>query len=57
MTTTIAPTRRIAVREGLLTEPLTDLQQEALKKFRRPTAEEYEAKAGHAGQSDVQLPG
>jgi F-type H+-transporting ATPase subunit alpha len=38
-------------------EPLTDLQQEALKKFRRPTADEYEAKAGHAGQSDVQLPG
>jgi len=27
MTTTIAATRRIAVREGLLTEPLTDLQQ------------------------------
>ena len=27
MTTTIASTRRIAVREGLLTDPLTDLQQ------------------------------
>ncbi len=38
-------------------EPLIGEQQEALKKFRRPTPEEYEAKAGHAGQSDVQLPG
>jgi len=38
-------------------EPLADEQQEALKKFRRPTTEEFERKAGHAGESPVQLPG
>jgi len=40
-----------------LADPLSDEQQEALKKFRRPTPEEFEAKAGPAGTSDVQLPG
>jgi F-type H+-transporting ATPase subunit alpha len=38
-------------------EPLTEEEQEALKRFRRPSPEEFEAKAGHAGKSDVQLPG
>ena len=37
--------------------PLTEEQQEALKKFRRPTPEEVREKAGPAGQSEVQLPG
>jgi len=32
-------------------EPLTEEEQEALKKFRRPTAEEFEKKAGPAGQA------
>jgi len=32
-------------------EPLTDEEQEALKKFRRPTPEEFEKKAGPAGQA------
>src|SRR6266511_2017637 len=38
-------------------KPLTGEEQEALKKFRRPTPEEFEKKAGHAGASEVQLPG
>ncbi len=38
-------------------QPLTDEEQEALKRFRRPTPEEFEKKAGHAGKSEVQLPG
>jgi F-type H+-transporting ATPase subunit alpha len=38
-------------------QPLTDEEQEALKRFRRPTPEEFEKKAGHAGASEVQLPG
>ena len=38
-------------------KPLTDEEQEALKRFRRPTPEEFEKKAGHAGKSEVQLPG
>ncbi len=38
-------------------EPLTEEEQEALKKFRRPTREEFEKKAGHPGESGVQLPG
>jgi F-type H+-transporting ATPase subunit alpha len=37
--------------------PLIDEQQEALKKFRRPTPEEIRQKAGPAGKSEVQLPG
>jgi F-type H+/Na+-transporting ATPase subunit alpha len=37
--------------------PLTEEEQETMKKFRRPTAEEFEAKAGPAADSDVQLPG
>jgi F-type H+-transporting ATPase subunit alpha len=38
-------------------EPLTDEEQERVKRFRRPTPEEFEKKAGHAGKSSVQLPG
>ncbi|HYV01321.1 MAG TPA: F0F1 ATP synthase subunit alpha, partial [Actinomycetota bacterium] len=38
-------------------QPLTEVEQEALKRFRRPTPEEFEARAGHAGESSVQLPG
>jgi F-type H+/Na+-transporting ATPase subunit alpha len=38
-------------------KPLTDEEQERLKRFRRPTEAEYEARAGHAGDSGVQLPG
>ncbi len=38
-------------------EPLTDEEQEALKRFRRPTPQEFEKKAGAAGGSQVQLPG
>jgi F-type H+-transporting ATPase subunit alpha len=38
--------------------PLTDEEQEALKRFRRPTPEEFEAKAGPAGEAGgAQLPG
>jgi len=37
--------------------PLVGEEQETMKKFRRPSPEEYEQKAGPAGQSDVQLPG
>jgi F-type H+-transporting ATPase subunit alpha len=37
--------------------PLEGEEQEALKRFRRPTPEEYEAKAGRPGESQVQLPG
>jgi F-type H+/Na+-transporting ATPase subunit alpha len=32
-------------------DPLTDEQQEALKKFRRPSPEEFQAKAGPAGEA------
>ena len=32
-------------------EPLTEAQQEALKKFRRPTPEEFQEKAGPAGEA------
>jgi F-type H+/Na+-transporting ATPase subunit alpha len=32
-------------------EPLTEEQQEALKKFRRPTPEEFQEKAGPAGEA------
>jgi F-type H+-transporting ATPase subunit alpha len=45
---------------GLKEKPadaLTDEEQEALKKFRRPTPEEIRQKAGPAGESPVQLPG
>jgi F-type H+-transporting ATPase subunit alpha len=38
-------------------EPLTDEEQEALKRFRRPSPEEFQKKAGPAGESPVQLPG
>jgi F-type H+-transporting ATPase subunit alpha len=39
-------------------EPLTDEEQERLKKFRRPTQEEYESKAGPGGDAGgTQLPG
>jgi F-type H+/Na+-transporting ATPase subunit alpha len=38
-------------------EPLSEEELERLKRFRRPTQEEYESKAGHAGESDVPLPG
>ena len=38
-------------------EPLTDEEQERVKRFRRPTPEEFEKKAGHAGDTPVQLPG
>ena len=38
-------------------EPLEELQQESLKKFRRPTPEEVRQKAGPTGSSEVQLPG
>jgi F-type H+/Na+-transporting ATPase subunit alpha len=40
-------------------EALTEEQQEALKKFRRPTAEEYQKKAGPAAEAPggTQLPG
>jgi F-type H+/Na+-transporting ATPase subunit alpha len=38
-------------------EPLTGEEQEALKRYRRPTPEEFQKKAGHAGASEVQLPG
>jgi F-type H+/Na+-transporting ATPase subunit alpha len=38
-------------------EPLTDEEQERVKRFRRPTPEEFEKKAGQAGKSSVQLPG
>jgi F-type H+-transporting ATPase subunit alpha len=46
------------LKEGAA-EPLTDEQQEALKKFRRPSPEEFEKKAGPAGEArgGVQLPG
>jgi F-type H+-transporting ATPase subunit alpha len=37
-------------------EPLAELQQETIKKFRRPTPEEIRQKAGAAGESQVQLP-
>jgi F-type H+/Na+-transporting ATPase subunit alpha len=37
--------------------PLTDEEQERLKRFRRPTPEEFEAKAGPAAASRTQLPG
>jgi F-type H+-transporting ATPase subunit alpha len=36
--------------------PLEGLEQESMKKFRRPTQEEFEQKAGHPGESGVQLP-
>jgi F-type H+-transporting ATPase subunit alpha len=38
-------------------EALTDEEQERLKRFRRPTAEEYQRKAGPPGAGGVQLPG
>jgi F-type H+-transporting ATPase subunit alpha len=38
-------------------EPLSEEEQERLKMYRRPTPEEYQAKAGPAGESGVQLPG
>jgi F-type H+-transporting ATPase subunit alpha len=38
-------------------EALTDEEQERLKRFRRPTAEEYQQKAGRPGAGGVQLPG
>jgi F-type H+-transporting ATPase subunit alpha len=38
-------------------EPLTDEEQESLKKYRRRSPEEYEQKAGPAGAADAQLPG
>jgi F-type H+-transporting ATPase subunit alpha len=38
-------------------DPLSEEQHEALKKFRRPTPEEFEAKAGPVATGDVQLPG
>ena len=40
-------------------EPLGDVEQEALKKFRRPSPEEYQRKAGPAGEAPggTQLPG
>jgi F-type H+-transporting ATPase subunit alpha len=46
------------LKEGAA-DPLTDEQQEALKKFRRPSPEEIEKKAGPAGEAPggVQLPG
>ena len=38
-------------------EPLTDEEQERVKRFRRPTPEEFEKKAGHVGDTPAQLPG
>jgi F-type H+-transporting ATPase subunit alpha len=39
-------------------QPLTEEEMEALKKFRRPTREEFEQRSGHAGDtSGPQLPG
>ena len=32
--------------------PLTEEEQEALKKFRRPTEEEFREKAGPAGEGE-----
>jgi F-type H+-transporting ATPase subunit alpha len=50
------PSEGAALKEAS-SAPLTEEEQEALKKFRRPTAEEYEAKAGPAADTGVQLPG
>jgi F-type H+-transporting ATPase subunit alpha len=38
-------------------EALTDEEVERLKRFRRPTQEEYDKKAGPAGASDAPVPG
>jgi F-type H+/Na+-transporting ATPase subunit alpha len=40
-------------------QPIDELEQEALKKFRRPSPEEYQKKAGPAGEAPggTQLPG
>jgi F-type H+/Na+-transporting ATPase subunit alpha len=37
--------------------PLTDEEQEAMKRYRRPTPEEFSQKAGPAGQASAQPPG
>ncbi|HXF57124.1 MAG TPA: F0F1 ATP synthase subunit alpha [Actinomycetota bacterium] len=37
--------------------PLSEEEQEALKRFRRPTPEEYERKAGRPTEAPTQLPG
>jgi F-type H+-transporting ATPase subunit alpha len=50
------PSEGAALKEAA-SAPLTEEEQEALKKFRRPTPEEFEAKAGSAADTGVQLPG
>jgi F-type H+/Na+-transporting ATPase subunit alpha len=37
--------------------PIEEVEQEALKRYRRPTPQEYQAKAGPAGGSRAQVPG
>jgi F-type H+-transporting ATPase subunit alpha len=46
------------LKEGAA-EPMTDEEHEALKKFRRPSPEDFQKKAGPAGEAPggVQLPG
>jgi F-type H+-transporting ATPase subunit alpha len=51
-----APSQGAALKEAAAA-PMTDEEQETMKKFRRPTAEEFEAVAGPTAGTDVQLPG
>jgi F-type H+-transporting ATPase subunit alpha len=53
---TFVPSEGAELKEAAA-RSLSEEEQEALKRFRRPTPEEFEAKAGHAGGSGVQLPG
>jgi F-type H+-transporting ATPase subunit alpha len=56
---TFQPSEGQAPLKEAAADPLEGLEQEALKKFRRPTPQEIQAKAGPAGEAPggVQLPG
>jgi F-type H+/Na+-transporting ATPase subunit alpha len=55
--TLFAPSEGIHAGHEGEAQALTDEEAEVLKKFRRPSPEEFEAKAGPAADSSVQLPG